>query len=73
MKKSKGPCLVPRPEAVTENSTLISCHEYDFCECDVKTAVDTERDRIWNELVGRNADSNEIEDVIFNSPAKESE
>lgn len=28
-------CLVPKASAVTENSTLLTCHEYSVCDCTV--------------------------------------
>ena len=28
-------CLVPKDSAVSESSTLLSCHEYSVCDCTV--------------------------------------
>lgn len=39
----KGPCLVPRKEAVTVNSMLLTSHERDYCRCDVQSAYDQGR------------------------------
>jgi hypothetical protein len=36
--KTKGPCLVPRPESVNENSTLLICHENYYCDCEMVNA-----------------------------------
>lgn len=48
--KGKGPCLIPKPEAITENSMLTTCHENDFCKCDMEA--------MWN------AAMQEIEPVL---------
>lgn len=33
-------CLVPRPEAITESSTLLSSHEHHLCDCEVLGLVE---------------------------------
>lgn len=36
--QNKGPCLVPNANVMNSNSTLLSCHENDFCQCDMTDA-----------------------------------
>lgn len=31
-----GPCLIPRPES----KEVITCHENDYCQCDIRKAYD---------------------------------
>lgn len=35
---TKGPCLIPNPESITKDSTLLVCHESDYCDCEMKEA-----------------------------------
>jgi hypothetical protein len=32
----KGPCLIPHKSAATKDSMLLTCHENDFCLCDMR-------------------------------------
>lgn len=38
---NKGPCLIPRAEAVNIASMLVSSHERDFCQCDMRAIYET--------------------------------
>lgn len=38
IKSRIGVCLVPTPEAI-ERGTIMTCHEFDICNCDVKWLV----------------------------------
>lgn len=37
---NKGPCLVPKKESLTLNSTNLTSHENDYCRCDMKVSFD---------------------------------
>ena len=38
--KSRSCCLVPKPEAISKNSYLLTSHEYDYCRCDIDFTID---------------------------------
>ena len=38
--KSRSCCLVPKPEAISKNSYLLTSHEYDYCRCDIDFIID---------------------------------
>lgn len=50
---TKGPCLVPHKSAATKDSMLLTCHENDFCLCNMRAIADWAREFTDKESAAR--------------------